>query len=86
MFYNAIPIGMILKHASHTLLELLHYSCKTKTCSCNPDHPPHLSSLGRHFRPLSFLRLSWWEKTFMPFVDLKTYGQSFYSLKSPENV
>ena len=30
MFYNAIPIGMILKHASHTLLELLQYRCKTK--------------------------------------------------------
>ena len=42
MFYNAIPIGMILKHASHTLLELLQYRCKTKTCSCNPDHPPHV--------------------------------------------
>jgi hypothetical protein len=54
MFYNAIRIGIILKHASHTLLELLQYRCKTKTCSCNPDHPPHLSSLGRHFRPLTF--------------------------------
>jgi hypothetical protein len=43
---------MILKHASRTLLELLQYRCKTKTCSCNPDHPPHLSSLGRHFRYL----------------------------------
>ena len=32
MFDNAIPIGMILKHASHTLLELLQYRCKTKTC------------------------------------------------------
>ena len=69
MFDNAIPIGMILKHASDTLLELLQYRCKTKTCSCNPDHLPHLSSLGRHFRPRSFPRLM----TYMPFVVLKTF-------------
>ena len=68
MFYNAIPIGMILKHASHTLLELLQYRCKTKTCSCNPDHPPHLSSL----RPLSFPRLMTYLHAFCCFEDIRS--------------
>ena len=68
MFYNAIPIGMILKHASHTLLELLQYRCKTKTRSCNPDHPPHLSSL----RPLSFPRLMTYLRAFCCFEDIRS--------------
>ena len=73
MFYNAIPIGMILKHASHTLLELLQYRCKTKTCSCNPDHPPHLSPL----RPLSFPRLMTYLHVFYSFVVLKILGAKY---------
>ena len=46
MFYNAIPIGMILKHASHTLLELLHsYTIAAKQKHAHVIQTIHPTSL-----------------------------------------